>query len=166
MKKFRFGFAIRSAIVSALIVLLVVFAVIHYVLDTFYAKFEENLKNVVDSVNEGARNDIFGRMVSSIKAYGDYIIQNRVDEYSFFKNVIEKSLYQQTDAYSIVKTNEQNFILSCFYYDGEKFYSRDSSFSEDLELTFALKDMIKSKKLTDDLFFFNRQKRVCLFLHT
>ncbi|MCS7299186.1 MAG: hypothetical protein RMJ37_04380, partial [Spirochaetia bacterium] len=153
MRKFRFGFATKSAIVFALIVFLVVFVVMNYVLNIFYARFKESIRNVVDSINEGARNDIFGRMVSSINSYGDYILQNRVDEYSFFKNVIEKSLYQQSDAYSIVKTNEQGFILSCFYYDGERFYSKDSSFSEDLELTLLLRDIMKSRKITNDLFF-------------
>ncbi|MEN2997798.1 MAG: methyl-accepting chemotaxis protein [Brevinematia bacterium] len=163
MDKLKIGFTTKIAIILGLIIFALVFLVINLTLSTVYSNFNQHLEKVIASINEGAKEDLFGRMVSTIEAYGDYILQNKVDEYKFFKEVIEKSLYQKDDAYSIVKSENGGFLLSCFYYDGQKFHSKDPAFSEDLDLTFTLTSRMKDKKTRKDVFFSSTKRGFVYF---
>lgn len=145
MKGLRLNFAVKSALVVSLVIFLIIFGITFLVLNYFYGMVERYTENMLKVINKEFKNDYYDWLKESIYSYGDEIIRGRIDEYGFFKDVVEVDLLRLAIDYDIHNIISNEYIATSFYWDGSRIYSEDKNLVENKEFLVFLREMNNAK---------------------
>ncbi|MCS7299396.1 MAG: hypothetical protein RMJ37_05510, partial [Spirochaetia bacterium] len=143
MKRFRIGFALKSAIIISVVIFGISLVVSYFVINSIYSLVQTYTVNMLKVINKGFKDDYYDYEVEAIRAYGEEILKRNINEYEYFMDVIEPTLIGFAEYYDIWNTKKpeefNEFIASVFYWDGSKIYSKDPSYQDDEFLEFLSK---------------------------
>lgn len=127
MKRFGLGYVVRNAIFVSTIIFLITFISVSIVLNYIYDSFGARVKNVIQLANHYFENDYYKWVKMGLSSYGREIIDNNLDEFSFYNNVIisNTSVWSSDIAPADLLKDIGDYLVSTFYWDGKKIYSFD-----------------------------------------
>ncbi|MCS7299101.1 MAG: HAMP domain-containing protein, partial [Spirochaetia bacterium] len=147
MKKVRFGFAFKMAVLVSLITFVVILVVNYLVLDYFYGLVRNYTENMLKVMNKGLKDDFFLWSVEEIKNYGDEIVENNYDEYEFYNDTVKGNIVALTRSYDVISGVKTGYLseyedlakgeklkdlfTSTFYWDGSRIYSLDYKYDDE-----------------------------------
>ncbi|MCX8096422.1 MAG: hypothetical protein N3D81_02870, partial [Spirochaetes bacterium] len=122
MKRFRIGFALKSAIIISVVIFGISLVVSYFVINSIYSLVQTYTVNMLKVINRGFKDDYYDYEVEAIRAYGEEILKRNINEYEYFMDVIEPTLIGFAEYYDIWNTKKpeefNEFIASVFYWDG------------------------------------------------